>query len=479
MVALAGVGAQWLGRVARPRLPFPPYSLGDWFIRRAPGGLATAAIDHLGHQAQHVLGGACVAGAIALGVLLARRPPAFLAGVAAGASVVAGLADPRHPALRDVAAVAVLGALVVLAAALAAAAPRPTDGLDQDQGRRRLLALGGLALAGVVLGAGAVRKAGRHIAAAVVRADRPARVVADPSLAAVAGLSAPITSRAAHYTVAIDLEDPVVDLAGWRLRLAGAVRHPRAWTLEDLRAMPTLERVMALSCISNPVGGPLVGNARWTGVSLGELLRVAEPIAHATVVEARAADGYHDTLPLVAARDPDVLVVFGMNGLLLPTGHGFPARLRVPDRYGVKNVKWLTELMVLDADRSGYWAERGWDPVAEVHTSSRIDTPTAGSVVPVRFTVAGVAWAGARGISSVEVSADDGASWAPAHLEAPGDPLSWRRWWRTLVLAEGAHPITVRATDGEGRLQEADRRPPHPGGATGWHRVVVKVGHGA
>jgi DMSO/TMAO reductase YedYZ molybdopterin-dependent catalytic subunit len=434
--------------------------------------MATAAIDRLGHQAKHLLAAACILGAVALGAAFGRRKPVALGADALAASLAAGLLDPRHPPPTGIATVALVGGLAALAAATAVES-RPTGAADE--GRRRLLALGALAVAAIALGAGAAHRTLRHVAAAVVRADRPARVEADATLPDIAGLSPAVTSRAAHYTVGIDLEDPAIDAASWTLRLHGAVHHPRAFTLDDLRAMPTVERVMALSCISNPVGGPLAGNARWTGVPLAALLHLAEPMSHARFVEARAADGYHDNLALADARDAAVMVVFGMNGLLLPRAHGFPARLRVPGRYGVKNVKWLTELVLLEADHQGYWAERGWDAVAEVHTSSRIDTPRAGAVVAPTLTVAGVAWAGDRGIGAVDVSADDGGTWVPARLEAPGDPLSWRRWWQVLELAEGAHPLTVRATDGTGRLQESDRRPPHPSGATGWHRVVVQV----
>lgn len=475
--ALAAVGVEWLAHDARPPLPFPPYAVGDWIIRHTPGGLATDAIDRLGHDAQHILAMGCVAAAIALGAVLGHRSPRGLAALATLASGGAELLDPRHPTLPAVATVAGLGGLAALAAATALR-PRPQTGAlpAADDLRRRLLALGALAIASAALGAAAVRRAGHHLAAGLVRADRVARIVPDPTIQAAAGLSPLVTSRDAHYTVQIDLESPAVDLAGWRLRVRGAVRNPTAWTLDELRAMPTVERLMNMSCISNPVGGPLVGNARWTGVPLDALLRLVEPTAPARFVEARAADGYHDTLALTAARSGEVLVVFAMNGLLLPQAHGFPARLRVPDRYGVKNVKWLTDLVVLDQDQPGYWTERGWDPIATVRTESRIDTPRAGDIVHAPFAIAGVAWAGDRGISNVEVSADDGHSWLPARLESPGDPLSWRRWSRPLVLPEGTHPLTVRATDGHGQPQPADRGPPHPAGATGWHRVVIRVG---
>ena len=475
-VAAAGLGvaAQWLVHLGRPAVPFPPFSVGDWVIRRAPGGLATAAIEHLGHDAKRALAGACTLGALALGAALGRRPPMVLASVAVVLSATAAWIDPTRPAPSAIVPAALVGGAVVVAVAAALRSAPPTP-RHADTGRRRVLAALGLLVGMAALGTGALRRSLRPVSAALVRADRPAPRVDDPGFSGVPGLSRAVTSRADHYTVEIDLTEPRIDAGRWRLRLGGAVEAERAFSLDELRAMPTVERVMAMACISNPVGGPLVGNAAWTGVPLAELLRLVRPRPEAVGLEARGADGYHDTLPLAAARDPNVLVAFAMNGLLLPTAHGFPARLRVPDRYGVKNVKWLTELVVLDHDAPGYWAERGWDPVARVHMSSRIDVPANTSTVAPTFTVAGVAWAGARGIGAVELSTDDGGSWLPARLEARGDPLAWRRWRRTVRLAPGVHPISVRATDGTGALQEPDRRRAHPAGATGYHRVVVEV----
>jgi DMSO/TMAO reductase YedYZ molybdopterin-dependent catalytic subunit len=248
-----------------------------------------------------------------------------------------------------------------------------------------------------------------------------------------------------------------------------------SWSLEDLAARPTVERLAVLSCISNPVGGPLVGCSRWTGPPLAELLRSARPIPTARAIEAHGADGNFDIIPLSEAARPGVMVAIGMNGQDLTVGHGFPARLRVPGRYGVKNVKWLQQLVVLDHDQLGYWGRRGWDAVDVVRTESRIDTPQADTTVSSPLIAAGVSWAGDRGISLVEVSADDGQSWAPARLEREADQLAWRRWQVTLDLAAGIHTITVRATDGEGQLQSPARTPPHPAGATGWHRIVIKV----
>jgi DMSO/TMAO reductase YedYZ molybdopterin-dependent catalytic subunit len=308
-----------------------------------------------------------------------------------------------------------------------------------------------------------------------VRADDPARLDPDPSLDSVAGLSPAVTSRRRHYVVDIDLDDPVADGDAWRLEIGGAAASPVRWSLDDLRSMPTVERLITLSCISNIVGGPLIGTARWTGVPLPDLLRPARPSTRARFLVARAVDGYRESFPLSEARRRDALVAFAMNGSLLPRAHGFPARLLVPGHYGMKQVKWLERLDLVEDDPVGYWGQRGWDTAAVVRTGSRFDVPRAGDDVSSRFTAAGVAWAGDRRISQVELSADDGRTWRAARLERELDPLAWRRWSLELDLPPGVHPLTVRAVDGAGQVQDPDRRAPHPSGASGYHRIVVNV----
>ncbi len=421
--AVAALAAQWLLHLAVPQAPFAPFSLGERLVRQAPGGLATAAIDLLGHQALHVVAAMCVAGALALGFALRRATPRVLGGAALVASLGAAWLDPRGPGPPWALAAGAVAALAAVLAPLAVAA-------------------------------------------------RPGH---DPGFAGIAGLSAAVTPTPDHYVVDIDLADPAVPGGGWALRVDGAVARPLRLALADLRAMPTVERLVTMCCISNPVGGPLVGNARWNGVPLADLLRQAHPTGAAVTVEAVAADGYRETYPLPALAGQDVLVAFGMNGAELPRQHGYPARLLVPGRYGMKSVKWLTRLALLPAPAAGYWEQRGWDPVATIRTQSRIDVPADHAAVPLRFTVAGIAWAGDRRIARVEVLADDHGPWMPAALEHQADPLGWRRWRLGLQLPPGLHTLAVRAVDGTGQTQAAERLPPHPSGASGYHRIVVRV----
>jgi DMSO/TMAO reductase YedYZ molybdopterin-dependent catalytic subunit len=475
--AVAALAAQWALHLAVPRAPFAPFSLGEWLVRQAPGGLATAAIDLLGHQALHVVAVVCVAGALALGFALRRATPPALGGVALGSSLGAAWLDPRRPGPAWALAAGAVAALAAVLASLAVAA-RPggqrADGVV-DPGRRRLLA--GIALGGgaAVLGGAAAWRVLQPARAGLVVADRPAAVPHDPGFARIPGLSAAVTPTPDHYVVDVDLADPAVPGRGWALRVDGAVTRPLRLTLADLRAMPTVERLVAMCCISNPVGGPLVGNARWTGVPLADLLRQARPTATAVMVDAVAADGYRETYPLPALAGPDVLVAFGMNGAELPRQHGYPARLLVPGHYGMKSVKWLARLALLRAPAAGYWEQRGWDPVATIRTQSRIDVPADHAAVPPQLTVAGIAWAGDRRVARVEVLADDHGPWRPAVLEREADPLGWRRWRLGLELPPGLHTLAVRAVDGTGQVQAAERLPPHPSGASGYHRIVVRV----
>jgi DMSO/TMAO reductase YedYZ molybdopterin-dependent catalytic subunit len=476
-VAAAGVaiGGHWLVHLAEPEAPFAPFSLANWIIRRAPPGLATTAIEQLGHNALRVLAAATIVAAFGLALLLRHVRAPWLVGVAAVLTVGAAALDPVPRTTTWTAAAATVAAGAVFAVhvlATPAETPTPTGAVLR---RRQFLAGASLLVAAGVLGTQAIRRVARQVTAAVVRADRGAQVPRDAAFSNIADLSLVVTPRRDHYTVDINLDDPIVHETSWRLRIRGAASRQVELSLAELRAMPTLERLAALACISNPVGGDLVGNSRWTGVPVRDLLRLVGPHPDARFLEARGADGYAETLPLAAVQGDDALVAFAMNGALLPHGHGFPARLRVPSRYGVKNVKWLTELVILDQDKRGYWGARGWDHNAIVHTQSRIDTPQHGDLVGERFTIAGIAWAGDRRIARVEVSTNDGATWQEAQLEQQADPLSWRRWQTDLRLGPGDHPLVVRAVDGHGDRQPPDRAPPHPSGATGWHRIVVTV----
>jgi len=335
-----------------------------------------------------------------------------------------------------------------------------------SQTRRRLLHtfLGVGAVVGLVA-------AGRLLARLGARSHAP-RAVDER------GLSPAITPLADFYVVSKNVVDPEVDPARWRLRVSGRVRRPLELDLAALRARPAVRMISTLECISNDVWGPYISTGEWIGLRLRDLLLEAEPVDPLVDVVLRAADDYSDSIPFSVALDPAVLLAYGLNGESLPREHGFPLRLVVPGIYGMKNVKWITEIELVDFDYLGYWQQRGWSDSAIVQIHSRIDTPRGGSVLTLgqEVLVGGIAFAGTRGIQRVEVSVDGGVTWQPAELESPLSPYSWVRWWISWrPNQEGRARLVVRTWDGDGRLQEGRERPPLPDGATGWHRITVEV----
>lgn len=458
-------------------MPFAPYSVANRIVRITPGGLATTGIDALGHRALPILGAGIVAATLALGFALGRRRPVVLGGLAVALSFLATRIDPVPQDLRDSAAASlVAGAAAWLVAALLTPPTPEENSLPFDARRRQLITTGVLGIGLIaVFGVAEIRRMTRQVmAAASIRADKPVTVPSDAAFAEVPGLSPQVTSREDHYQIDIDIADPVVDVSGWRLKMSGAAAAPRSYTLDDLRAMPTTERLQLMSCISNEVGGDLVSCSRWTGVPLADLVRAAQPQGDVKMVIAHSIDGYTETIPIDIALSPLVLVAFGMDGLTLPDAHGTPARLLFPGRYGMRSVKWLKELSLSLTEEEGYWEQRGWDKQAIMRTSSRIDVVDKTAAVG-HFIAAGVAWAGDRKISAVEVSTDGGGSWSRAQLEGELSPLAWQRWQIPLQLPPGTHSLVVRATDGTGALQDATERPPHPSGSSGYHRLAVRV----
>jgi DMSO/TMAO reductase YedYZ molybdopterin-dependent catalytic subunit len=346
---------------------------------------------------------------------------------------------------------------------------------------------GGLLLAGLVVrrvtgglgdngGGPLARPAGAAPVSAVAVPAEPATERA--TFAGIEGLVPELTPNRLHYTVDESIIDPDIDTADWRLRIDGLVGGPVELTYEQLLSMAATEQIVTLVCISNYIGGELVGTAKWTGVPLAEVLARAGGVKPGAVrVAFHAVGGYTDSLPLDKAMDRATVVAYGMNGVALPRAHGYPARIIAPGIYGMKNVKWLERIEVVDYDFKGYWqAGSGWDNIAEIRTGSRIDLP-AGSVAVAggELDVAGVAWAGERGIDRVEVSADGGKTWQPAILRRPLARAAWRQWRARLPRPAGDATILVRAVDGTGAIQTASSAPPYPSGATGYDELQVKA----
>jgi DMSO/TMAO reductase YedYZ molybdopterin-dependent catalytic subunit len=480
-------------------IPYPPAALASLIIKAAPGDLATAMIEALGHWAMRLLVIGVHAGMLVFGGMLApmlarpdrprgrARRGIGAAVILAGAATVLGLSAPIAFNLLAPIVYAIAGLIYGRGASgepLSAAfepSVRPGETpLDvMQRSRRRFVIRAAAAVGGLLVGGAATLRfltGGSPIEVEISLADEPFRAPPDdPDFPKVTGHSPEITDNDAFYTVDINIIKPSVDHTSWRLEIHGLVDRPYQLTYRRLQSEFAVREIAhTLTCISNEVGGDLISTAVWRGVRLRDVLERAGLKDGVVDIVFRAAEGYSDSIPLAKALEDHTMVVFGMNGEALPREHGFPARIIVPGIYGMKNVKWLTEIEAVDFDYQGYWMVRGWSDIATVKTESRIDTPTEGTVT-LPAMLAGVAWAGDRRVMKVEVSDDEGRSWRPAVLKRELSPLTWRLWAADVEPGRGRRRVMVRATDGSGEVQTSRVTAPHPDGASGNHVVVFEV----
>jgi len=310
-------------------------------------------------------------------------------------------------------------------------------------------------------------------------AARSTVTVPDGAELDIEGISPLFTPNADFYRVDTALTVPSIDPATWRLVVDGMVDERIELSFDDLVAMGLDEYSITLTCVSNEVGGNLLGNAKWLGVPVREVLKLAGPQPGADMVLSRSIDGFTAGTPLTSLTDEgtDAILAVAMNGEPLPLEHGFPVRMVVPGLYGyVSATKWLTELKVTTfAEDEAYWTPRGYSAEAPIKFSSRLDTPRTGTAVSAgRTPVAGVAWAQTVGIERVEVSIDDG-EWQAATLSSPVNDDTWVQWFVDWEAAPGSHFITVRAVNKNGDLQIEERAPIAPNGSSGWQRTLVQV----
>lgn len=521
--AAVAIGSAELVAVLTGPRSAPLVAVGGLVVDTVPEPLKQLGIALFGTYDKIALlvGTALLLGAVAalLGVLAVRRLAVALAGIAAFAAlgVVAALtragADLADalPALLGAGAGALVLWLFVagpleldpwpwsppepLPATAHPASPGPTGAADAEpaeplehtdpESRRRFLTGAGVLLgAATVAGLGGRWLAGRRgVSAARAAVRLPAPVSAAPPVPAGADLSltqlAPyVTPNLGFYRIDTALVVPQVDPETWRLRIHGRVRRPLTLSFADLLARPLVERYVTLACVSNEVGGDLIGNARWLGVPLKDLLDEVEPEEGADQVVGRSVDGWTCGTPTAVLRDGrDALLAVGMNGEPLPVEHGFPVRMVVPGLYGyVSACKWVTELELTSfADFDAYWVPRGWSAQGPVKTQSRIDRPREGNRLTAGpITVAGVAWAQHRGIRRVEVRVDEGP-WQEADLAATVSVDTWVQWSWRWDATPGEHTLQVRATDATGETQTARRQDVAPDGATGWHTVPLTI----
>lgn len=298
----------------------------------------------------------------------------------------------------------------------------------------------------------------------------------DPALTTV-GLSKLFTPNEEFYRIDTAIVLPNINIGTWRLKIDGMVKNPLEFSYSELTDREVFELDDTIACVSNEVGGDLVGNARWSGIRLDDLVKEAAPFNSADQVMGHSSDGFTAGFPLAALDGRDAMIAISMNGEPLPVEHGFPARIIVPGLYGyVSATKWLTRIELTRFDQAaGYWIPRGWSALAPIKTASRIDTPTMGSTLkPGKQVIAGVAWAPTRGISKVEVSVKKN-EWRPATLGPALAKTTWRQWWIDWEAELGEVVLAVRATDGTGALQSSNSVPVAPNGAEGWHTINVIV----
>lgn len=295
----------------------------------------------------------------------------------------------------------------------------------------------------------------------------------------IPGLSKLFTPNKDFYRVDTALTVPSIDPDTWRLVIDGMVDQRVEMSFQDILEMGLDEYAITLTCVSNEVGGELVGNAKWLGVPLRDVLKKAGVKSGADMVLSRSVDGYTASTPLSALTDDDLdaILAVGMNGEPLPLEHGFPVRMVVPGLYGyVSATKWLTELKVTTfAQDEAYWTPRGYSAEAPIKFASRVDTPKIGEAVAAgKIPIAGVAWAQSVGIERVEVSIDDG-DWVQATLSAPINDDTWVQWFMEWDATPGTHYVAVRAVNKNGDLQIQERAPIAPNGSSGWQRSLIRV----
>ncbi|MCA9970504.1 MAG: molybdopterin-dependent oxidoreductase [Anaerolineales bacterium] len=513
------------------QLPFLPFDLFDWITRVLPGPVITFGIDlmidsmlalgvsvadtaktaeQISAVLQFLLIGA-VTGAIFYAVLAARRiKPDWIAGLIMGAlfgfplvAISAAISQsPVNPLLRLLWLAALFlawGVLFSLSAARlmwhtapeeTAAPPTPTD-VTRLNRRQFLVRLGASTATITVAGAGL----GALLARA--EADRLAQALEDSMAHQAEGAAGPSFPNALdpvmpapgtrpeytplkdHYQVFLRTEPTVIDGASWVLPITGLVANPLMLTIDDLRAYPARDQYVTLSCISGRVGTSLISTTLWTGVSLQDLLADLQPASAARYLHITSGDGFYETVDLALIRaDERIMLCYAWDGNPLPVDHGFPLRIWIPDRYGMKQPKWITGIEVTDTYTEGYWVERNWDEVARVKATSVIDTVAVDALLQqggdTLVPVGGIAFAGARGISRVEVRVDGGA-WQPAQLRSPLSETTWVIWRYDWPFSPGEHTFEVRCAEGDGTPQIETASDARPSGSTGIHSVTEDV----
>ncbi|MDS0475564.1 molybdopterin-dependent oxidoreductase [Natrinema sp. 1APR25-10V2] len=474
LAGIAGVVGSFAVASFTPSFVATP--IADSLARNLPGAVITFAIVVLGDLgaklnvvAALVLATLLLAGIALVGIAAGRRIDGQLAGPLIATTVSSVVTFVLTGAsLASIAAGVGVGSVLGGATLLAATKPAASDA----SGRRRVL--GGAASA-LAFGIGSYLL-GEHVGSdrasppdvapttdeSVVAAVDASLAEADEKSLDIGGLE-PLVSEG-FYQVDINAADPIIDADEWSLTVTGAVEDEPTYSYDEIRNLDPESRFVTLRCVGESLNGKKLDNALWTGVPIMDLLEPAAP-ADECCVMLRGADGFYEEFPLSALRDG--FLAYEMNGDVLPRGHGFPVRALIPGHWGEINVKWLTEIEVLEGEQDGYWEKRGWHGTGPVETVAKLHA--VNDLTDGRVEVAGHAYAGIRGIKRVEVSTDGGESWADAELSEPlpGDDV-WRQWRYRYDPPPGSHEVVVRATDGTGSLQPEEESDAFPSGPTGW-----------
>lgn len=524
LTSIALAGLFYLGRQVFD-LPLVPFDIFDWLARVLPGDVITLGIDSIVSIIEALNLGSTSETAKIIELLIAFSM-FVIAGVSIGAAV-GWLSDRTERSGRQIGAIA--GALAFVVVFFMERGLEATDislpmvlwtgilligwGLvvgtvvdttageelpvEDRAGRRAILFRVAAGSVGVAVGAwgagrllslseedvGASQPLAQALPSPTPRATNTpgptpevtATATTRDRVAPAPGTRDELTTNDDFYRIDINTFPPVLQEDEWTLEVAGLFDRAGTLSLDDLQQYPAVTQPITLSCISNRVGGDLIGTSNWTGVRLRDLLDDLGLQNEAQELLVEAADGFFESVTMHDMMDPRTLLVYGMNGETLPVGHGFPLRIYIPNRYGMKQPKWITQITAIDEEGSGYWVERGWSKTAYPQIVSVIDSIATDEPDPDgRIPIGGIAWAGDRGIQGVELQIDDG-SWTAATLRVPPlSPLTWFQWRFDWIPEAGQHEFRVRATDGTGALQIEETRGVRPSGATGYHSMTYE-----
>ncbi|HUI44522.1 MAG TPA: molybdopterin-dependent oxidoreductase [Nitrospirota bacterium] len=498
-------------------LPFVPFDVFDWTTRVLPGALIefvigamvvairglhlgpTSAVAKIIEQAMGIVGlfiTGVVAGAVLFSVIRALRGryayvSGFFLGLLAAIPAVlissflgkTAVAPPMVNALWILFVFSswgmTFGVVYLRLSDLSVSVERDSDlqpSVQQVNRRKFLIRLAGytatITVSGAIVGLLSERHSRMKLSSLMPWSATHALPNAGAAVKPAPGTRPEFTPLERHYRIDINTTPPKIDGMTWRLKIRGMVEKPLSFTLDDIQRYEPMHQFVTLSCISNPVGGDLIGTTRWTGVSLKSFLPDLGLKPNATHLKISSADGFWETLPLeTIMADERVMLAYAWDGVPLHDDHGFPLRVYIPDVHGMKQPKWIESIEAMDHWEPGYWVVRGWDKVAKMKATSVIDTIAVDMTIISAdqrklVPIGGIAHAGARGISKVEVQVDD-SSWQAAAIRTPLSQTTWVIWRYDWPFQPGKHNFTVRCYDGSGTPQIVEAKPPAPSGASG------------